>query len=114
MADECVFCKIVSGEIPAERVFETDLVIAIRDIRAQAPKHLLLIPRKHIAALSGLADEDAALMGAMMLAARDVAAKEGVSDGFRLVANNGESAGQSVFHIHFHLLAGRRLGWPPG
>jgi len=114
MADDCVFCKIVSGEIPAEKILETDQVVVIRDIRAQAPKHLLLIPRKHIRSLAEVTDADAGLMGAVMLAVRDVAAREGVSNGFRLVANNGESAGQSVFHIHFHLLAGRHMSWPPG
>jgi diadenosine tetraphosphate (Ap4A) HIT family hydrolase len=104
----------VSGEIPAEKVLETDQIVVIRDIRAQAPKHLLLIPRKHIATLAEVENSDAALLGALMLTVRDVAAKEGVSSGFRLVANNGETAGQSVFHIHFHLLAGRQMGWPPG
>ena len=111
---DCVFCQIVAGNIPAEKLFENEHVIAIQDIRAQAPKHFLVLPKKHISTLAEIQDTDSALMGALLLAVRDLAAKEGISGGFRLVANNGESAGQSVFHIHFHLLAGRKMNWPPG
>ena len=111
---DCVFCQIVAGNIPAEKLFENDQVIAIQDIRAQAPKHFLVLPKKHISTLADIQDSDSELMGALLLAVRDLAAKVGISGGFRLVANNGESAGQSVFHIHFHVLAGRKLSWPPG
>ncbi len=114
MPSQCAFCRIAAGEMPAQIVLSTPNIVAFHDIRAQAPTHILIVPRKHIERLSDLQDEDRVLLGEMMLAVRDVAAKVGVSSGFRIVANNGESAGQSIFHIHFHLLAGRRMSWPPG
>lgn len=110
----CVFCRIVAGLLPASKVYETEAVLAFHDASPKAPTHILIIPKKHIARLADLGDDDAGLMGELMLAVRDVAAQQGVSDGFRLVANNGASSGQSVFHIHWHLLAGRRMAWPPG
>ena len=110
----CVFCRIVAGEIPARKVYETGTLLAFHDTSPKAPTHILLIPKKHIARLADITDEDAALMGQLILAARDVAAQQGVSDGFRLVSNNGADSGQSVFHIHWHLLGGRRMAWPPG
>ncbi len=110
----CVFCRIVAGQLPSNKVYETETVLAFHDSSPKAPTHILIIPKKHIARLADLGDSDAALMGELILAARDVAAQQGVSDGFRLVANNGASSGQSVFHVHWHLLAGRHMGWPPG
>lgn len=114
MTTDCIFCRIVAGQIPASKVYETETVLAFRDNSPKAPTHILVIPKKHIARLADLKDDDAALMGDLILAARDVAAQQGVSDGFRLVANNGASSGQSVFHLHLHLLAGRHMSWPPG
>ena len=111
---DCVFCRIVAGQVPARKVYETATVLAFHDASPRAPTHILIIPKKHIARLADMSNGDAALMGDLMLAARDVAAQEGVSDGFRLVANNGASSGQSVFHVHLHLLAGRHMAWPPG
>lgn len=115
MSAECVFCRIASGEIPAERVYEDDGVIAIRDINPQAPVHLLLIPRRHIASLAGVTPADRDLLGALMLLAAALAEREGVRGrGFRLVMNSGAEGGQTVPHLHLHLLGGRAMGWPPG
>jgi histidine triad (HIT) family protein len=114
MADDCIFCKILAGEIPSTKVYENDTVYAFRDINPGAPTHILIIPRKHIERVADLDEADAGLVGDLLLAARDIAKQEGVSEAFRLVINNGEGVGQSVFHIHVHLLAGRKLGWPPG
>jgi len=111
---DCLFCKIVAGDVPAKKVFESDEFIAFKDINPQAPTHLLLIPTKHIPALSAAEDGDAALLGKLQLLARDLAKQGGLGDGFRLVINNGRAAGQTVDHVHYHLLAGRRLTWPPG
>ncbi|MBI4349270.1 MAG: histidine triad nucleotide-binding protein [Elusimicrobia bacterium] len=111
---DCLFCKIVAGEVPAKKVFENDDFVAFKDINPQAPTHLLLIPTKHIPGLSSAEDADAAILGRLQLLARDLAKQGGLSDGFRLVTNNGRGAGQTVDHIHYHLLAGRRLMWPPG
>lgn len=114
MPEDCIFCKILNGDIPSTRVYENDTVYAFRDVNPVAPTHILIIPRRHIERVADLEDGDAGLMGDLLLAARDVAAQEGVSEAFRLVINNGPGVGQSVFHIHLHLLAGRKLGWPPG
>ena len=111
---DCLFCKIVEGQIPADKVHEDDDVIAFRDINPQAPVHLLVVPRRHIASLNDASSEDQALLGRILLAARNLAQKEGVGSGYRVVNNCGESAGQSVFHVHFHVLGGRALTWPPG
>lgn len=112
---DCIFCKIAAGEMSADMVREDDRVVAFRDVNPQAPTHILVIPRKHIPSVNRLDDADASLVGDLYLAARDIAAEEGVADdGYRLVMNTGEGAGQSVFHIHLHLLGGRALGWPPG
>jgi len=111
----CLFCKILSGDIPADIVYESDTAIAFRDINPQAPTHLLIIPRKHIATINDIAEEDEALVGSLYSAAREIAAAEGIADdGFRAVMNCNEGAGQTVFHIHLHLLGGRPLTWPPG
>jgi len=109
-----LFGKVIRREIPADIVYEDDLCLAFRDINPQAPTHVLLIPKKEIAKLSGADAGDQALLGHMMLAAAKVARQLGVEDAFRLVVNNGAEAGQSVFHLHLHILAGRKLRWPPG
>ncbi len=111
---DCIFCKIAAGEIPAKIVHETDAYIAFHDLNPVAPTHILLIPRKHIPSLAKLEPEDTELIANMMLAARRIAADEELHNGFRVVANNGPDAGQSVHHLHFHILGGRSLGWPPG
>lgn len=112
---DCLFCKIVKGEIPSQKTYEDDRIFAFEDIQPQAPHHTLIIPKKHIATLNDLEDEDRNLMGEIILVASRIAQKKGLSDeGYRLVANCLERAGQSVFHIHFHLLGGRSFNWPPG
>lgn len=111
---DCIFCKIGAGEIPSDKVFEDDHVLAFKDLSPQAPVHVLLIPRQHIATLDDASPEDAQLLGRLLLAAQKIAADLGVGGAYRLVNNCGEAAGQSVFHLHFHLLAGRELRWPPG
>lgn len=113
--DGCLFCKIVAGSIPADVVLETDDVLAFRDIAPQAPTHVLVIPKKHIASLGSADDVDVRLLGAVLAAARDVARAEGVTDsGFRAVTNTGADGGQAVHHLHVHVLGGRAMGWPPG
>lgn len=112
---DCLFCKIAAGEINADVTYENDRVIAFRDINPQAPTHLLIIPRDHVATINDLTDGNVGDVGALFLAAREVARQEGVDEsGYRVVMNCMEGAGQSVFHIHLHLLAGRPLKWPPG
>jgi histidine triad (HIT) family protein len=111
----CIFCRIVAREIPAEVVHEDDHVLAFRDLRPVAPTHVLVIPKRHVAAVREAEDTDAELLGRVMLGARDVARKLGlVTGGYRIVMNNGEDAGQTVFHLHAHVLGGRTLNWPPG
>jgi histidine triad (HIT) family protein len=109
-----LFGKIIRREIPADIVYEDDLCLAFRDINPQAPTHVLVIPKKEIARLSDAGADDQALLGHLMLAAGKIARSLGVADAFRLVVNNGADAGQSVFHLHLHILAGRKLRWPPG
>ena len=109
-----LFGKVIRREIPADIVYEDELCLAFRDINPQAPTHVLLIPKKEIAKLSSADGADQALLGHMMLAAAKVARQLGVEDAFRLVVNNGAEAGQSVFHLHLHIHAGRKLRWPPG
>ena len=112
---DCLFCKIVSGDIPAEKVFENDHVIGFQDLNPQAPTHVLIIPKKHVSTINDLQDEDRALVGEMFMAARQIAADQGLAEkGYRTVMNCNEEAGQTVFHIHLHLLGGRRMQWPPG
>ena len=119
MAD-CLFCRIITREIPASIVYEDDRVLAFNDINPQAPTHVLVIPKAHHVTAGALAAADPALLGAVVSAAHAVAAQEGlVSDdgdepGYRMVTNTGPAAGQSVFHVHIHVLGGRNLGWPPG
>jgi histidine triad (HIT) family protein len=115
MSDDCLFCKILAGEIPADIVFESDSVIGFRDISPQAPTHVLVIPRRHISTINDLEEGDRELVGELYLAAKQIASDDGLSEaGYRVVMNCNEGAGQSVFHIHLHLLGGRGLGWPPG
>ena len=115
MSDDCLFCKILAGEIPADIVFESDSVIGFRDISPQAPTHVLVIPRRHISTINDLEEGDRELVGELYLAAKQIASDEDLSEaGYRVVMNCNEGAGQSVFHIHLHLLGGRGLGWPPG
>ena len=115
MVEDCLFCKIVAGEIPADIVYENESVIAFRDISPQAPVHVLVIPRKHISTINDLDEEDRTLIGDMFLAAKEIAAQEGIDEsGYRAVMNCNKGAGQSVFHIHLHVLGGRGLSWPPG
>ncbi len=114
MAD-CIFCRIVAGEIPADKVYETGTVVAFRDVNPQAPKHLLVVPKRHIATLNDLDEQTIALVGDMYLAAKQIAADEGFAEsGYRTLVNCNEDGGQDVFHVHLHLMAGRRMGWPPG
>lgn len=112
---DCLFCKIIAGDIPADILYENDKVIAFRDINAQAPFHGLVIPKMHIAMINDLSDDNADVLGDMFLAAKQIASDAGYSEsGYRTVMNCGEAAGQTVFHIHLHVLAGRSLSWPPG
>jgi histidine triad (HIT) family protein len=110
----CLFCKIIAGEIPSKTIFEDDLTYAFRDINPQAPSHVLVVPRKHIASLAESGPEDENLLGHLHLVAARIAASEGLSDGFRTVINTGPDGGQTVDHLHVHLLGGRSMHWPPG
>ncbi|HJR62280.1 MAG TPA: histidine triad nucleotide-binding protein [Gemmatimonadaceae bacterium] len=113
MADDCLFCRIVRGEIPAKIVKETPECVAFRDINPQAPVHVLVIPREHVESLN--TTRDAAMVGRLALVAAEIAKTEGIADtGYRTVINTNANAGQTVFHIHLHLLGGRRMAWPPG
>ena len=109
-----LFTKIINREIPADIVYEDDLCLAFRDVNPQAPTHVLLIPKKEIPRLVDAMPEDQALLGHLMITANKIAQQLGVGDAFRLAINNGADAGQSVFHLHLHLLAGRAFKWPPG
>jgi histidine triad (HIT) family protein len=111
----CLFCRIISGEIPASKVYEDDEVFAFNDISPQAPLHVLIVPKRHIATVNDLAPADEALVGTLVRRAAAIAAENGYAErGYRTVFNCNAEAGQTVFHVHLHLLAGRRLGWPPG
>ena len=113
--DQCLFCRIAAGEIPAKKVHEDADVVAFHDINPQAPTHVLVIPRKHIAKLDDLTDADAATIGTTIVRAAQIARDlQLAEDGYRIVVNNGEGAGQTVFHIHVHVLGGRGFRWPPG
>ena len=112
---DCLFCKIRDGENPCDKVYEDDDILAFRDVNPQAPTHVLVIPKNHIATINDLEQDDAALTGKLVLAAKNIAADDGIEeDGYRLVLNCNEGAGQSVFHIHLHLIGGRSMSWPPG
>lgn len=112
---DCLFCRIVAGEIPSTRVHEDDAVIAFRDIAPRAPTHILLIPRRHIASAADLTEADGPLLGRLFAVAAEIARQEGVADaGYRLVTNIGRWGGQTVDHLHWHLMGGRAFEWPPG
>ncbi len=111
---DCIFCKIVEGEIPADKVYEDTEMLAFRDLSPQAPVHVLIIPKRHIASLNDAGPADAELLGRILSRIPALAQELGAAGGYRVVNNCGASAGQSVFHIHFHLLGGRGMGWPPG
>jgi len=114
-SNDCLFCKILAGDIPADIIFESDDAIAFRDINPQAPTHVVIIPRRHVATINDLEDGDETLVGNLFLAAKKIAADEGIADaGYRVAMNCNEAAGQTVFHLHLHLLGGRQLAWPPG
>lgn len=111
----CLFCKIAAKQIPAKIAFEDDELLAFHDINPGAPTHLLVIPRKHLTSLDEASADDQALLGKLLLACQRVAREQGIAQsGFRVVANTGPNAGQSVFHIHLHVLGGRAMAWPPG
>jgi histidine triad (HIT) family protein len=113
--NDCLFCKIVAGDVPADIIFESETVVAFRDINPKAPTHVLIIPKRHIGTINALADGDQATIGDLFLTAAKLAADEGFADeGYRVVMNCNAAAGQTVFHIHLHLLGGRQLTWPPG
>lgn len=112
---ECLFCRIVKHEIPASIVYEDDRVLAFNDINPQAPTHILVVPRKHIATLNDLAPQDDGIVGEIIRRSAAIAAERGIAaSGYRVVFNTNREAGQTVFHIHLHLIGGRSLGWPPG
>ena len=112
--EDCIFCRIVAKRLPAKFEFENDQLVAIQDINAQAPTHLLVIPKKHISRLDEVQESDHGLLGDLVLCAKNLACQRQLQEGFRLVLNNGPQAGQSVFHIHVHVLGGRAMRWPPG
>jgi histidine triad (HIT) family protein len=115
MSETCIFCKIVRGVIPSTKVYEDDQVYAFRDINPGAPVHVLIIPRAHLTSLAEIDESNAALAGHMLAVAAKIARSEGLAErGYRLVSNVGAEGGQSVFHLHFHVLGGRSLVWPPG
>jgi len=111
----CLFCRIIAGELPSDRVHEDDAIVAIRDIAPRAPTHVLLLTRDHVPSAADLGDDDGPLLGRIFAAAAEIARREGIADrGYRIVTNVGVWGGQSVDHLHFHLLGGRALSWPPG
>jgi histidine triad (HIT) family protein len=114
MSETTIFKKIIDRQIPAEIVYEDDLCLAFKDIQPQAPVHLIVIPKREIPKVDDVTDEDAALVGHLFVAMGKIAAQLGLSGGYRVLTNNGPDAGQEVMHLHFHMLGGRRFGWPPG
>jgi histidine triad (HIT) family protein len=111
---DCLFCKIIAGQIPSQKVYEDEKAYAFHDINGQAPTHILVVPKKHIRGLKEAKEEDAELLGYCQIVAAKIARERGIEDGYRTVYNVGARAGQSVFHLHLHLLGGRDLHWPPG
>ncbi len=111
---DCLFCKIVEGEIPSNKVYEDDRILCFHDVDPQAPVHVLIIPKKHIPSLDDLQEKDADLISYIMLKVKDIASDLGLENGYRLVNNCGEDGLQTVKHLHFHLVGGRKLTWPPG
>ena len=114
MSADCLFCKIIAGKIPSKKVYEDNRVFAFEDINPQAPTHVLIIPKKHIVGLKEADDGDADILGYMQLIAAKLGRERNIESGYRTVFNVGPDAGQSVFHIHLHLIGGRALSWPPG
>lgn len=112
--DNCLFCKIIKGEIPSEKVYEDDLCYAFKDINPVAPTHVLVIPKEHITSCGGITSENSAVVAHIFEVISKLAKELDLKDGFRVVSNCGEAAGQTVFHLHFHLLGGRQFGWPEG
>ncbi len=112
--DDCLFCKICNGEIPSIILFEDEDLLAFRDIDPKAPFHALIVPKKHIESAAALGEEDGALLGKIFALAAKLCAEEGVTNGYRVVTNVGADGGQSVPHLHFHVLGGRQMAWPPG
>lgn len=111
---ECIFCRIVQGKAPASIVYQDEEITAFHDINPQAPVHILIVPNRHIINVSYVEPGDVSMLGKLFLVARQLAEQESITDGYRIVVNSGRQAGQSVYHLHLHLLGGRRLGWPPG
>jgi len=111
---DCLFCKIIAGKIPSKKVYEDERAFVFEDIKPQAPTHVLIIPKKHIVGLKEATNEDAEIIGYLHLVAAKIARERGIENGYRTVFNVGPGSGQSVFHLHLHLLGGRQLGWPPG
>lgn len=111
---DCLFCRVIAGEIPARKVYEDDRILAFEDIKPGAPTHVLLVPKRHLQGLAEATATDAGILGELQLRAAAVARERGLSSGYRTVVNVGPDAGQSVFHLHLHLLGGRPLAWPPG
>ncbi len=111
---DCLFCKIVAGDIPAKKIYEDDLVVAFHDIAPQAPVHFLVIPKKHISTMNDIQEEDRELVGHIMYTAQRLAKELGCDDGFRVAMNCNEMGGQTVYHIHLHVLGQRQMSWPPG
>ena len=114
MSEDTIFSKIIRREIPADIVYEDDLCLAFRDITPQAPIHILIIPKKPIPKLADAQEEDKALLGHLLFTVSEIARQASLSNGYRVIVNTGEDGGQTVFHLHLHLLGGRSLGWPPG
>ena len=111
---DCIFCKIVSGEIPSTKVYEDDTVVAFNDLSPQAPVHVLIIPKEHIASCDEVTDENSAVVGHIFAVAAKIAKEKGLTNGYRVVNNCGEEGGQTVHHLHFHLMGGRQFTWPAG
>ena len=111
---DCIFCKIISGEIPSTKVYEDDTVVAFNDLSPQAPVHVLIIPKEHIASCDEVTDENSAVVGHIFAVAAKIAKEKGLTNGYRVVNNCGEEGGQTVHHLHFHLMGGRQFTWPAG
>lgn len=115
MSDDCIFCKIAAGDVPAQILFQDDRCLAIQDLNPQAPKHVLVIPREHMDSLNDASRSDEALLGYLLRVGARIANEQGVAEsGFRVVINTGKNAGQSVEHLHLHIMGGRAMAWPPG